>query len=63
MYRPQAIILLPSHVSSENFWSLHESTMNDAILDSAIYFARARACYENLDYSRDYSRFVTANVA
>ena len=23
-----------SHVSSDNLWSLHESTMNDAILDS-----------------------------
>ena len=34
VHRPQAIVLLHSHVSSENLWSLHESTMNDAILDS-----------------------------
>ena len=32
---PQAIVLLQSHISSENLWSLHESTMNDAIFTVA----------------------------
>ena len=32
---PQAIVLLQSHISSENLWSLHESTMNDAIVTVA----------------------------
>ena len=32
--RPLPVWEAVSHNSSENFWSLHESTMNDAILDS-----------------------------
>ena len=49
VHHPQAIVLLHSHVSSENLWSLHESTMNDAILDSVpALFARAHACMKVL---------------
>ena len=40
---PKRSFLLPSHVSSENLWSLHESTMNDAILDSVPRLLRPRA--------------------
>ena len=50
VHRPQAIVLFHSHVSSENLWSLHESTMNDAILNSVPRLLRPRArVYESLD--------------
>ena len=39
---PKRSFLLPSHVSSENLWSLHESTTNDAILDSVPRLLRTR---------------------
>ena len=41
--RPQAIVLLQSHILSENHWSLHESTMNDAISDSVTRLLCPRA--------------------
>ena len=44
VHRPQAIVLFQSHISSENLWSLHQSTMNDAILDVChAYFAKCFA--------------------
>ena len=43
VHRPQAIVLLQSHISSENLRSLHKSTMNDAILDSVPRLLRPRA--------------------
>ena len=46
VHRPQAIVLLQSHISSENLRSLHESTMNDAILDSVPRLLRPRPLLE-----------------